>query len=270
MRISFLSILCIAVSAAVSFAFPVFLFAVFRKKYGARIRPALAGAAVFVVFALVLEQILHFFVLRSVRPAETPFLYILYGILMAGIFEESGRFFAFTLMKKRYGECAPVSAALSYGVGHGGIEAILFGGLVMINNLAAAARINAGTIDTLTGRLEGASLARAESQMRALITTPPWHFLMGGLERVSAMGIHIALSVMVFYAVFGKKRFRLFPLAVLLHAMVTIPAAAMQAGILDRILPVEITVFVLAGALVFLARFIHRQCKNDLPQGGAD
>ena len=264
MYISFLSIIFIAVSAAVSFVLPVVLLAVFRKKYGARIPPALAGAAVFVVFALVLEQLVHYLVLRAVTPRETPFLYILYGIFTAGTFEESGRFFAFSLMKKRYGSSVPVSTALSYGVGHGGIEAMLLVGVVMLHNLVAAIRINTGTVDALTGRLAGETLAHAESQLRALTITPPWHFLMGGLERVSAMGVHIALSVIVFHAVFGKKHFRLFPLAVLLHAVVNIPPAAMQAGVLNSILAVEITVFVLAAALVFLARFIHRTCKTGL------
>ena len=59
-----LSIVFIGVSAAVSIGLPIALFFAFRKKYGLKIVPMLVGAAAFIVFAMVLEQLLHYFVLR--------------------------------------------------------------------------------------------------------------------------------------------------------------------------------------------------------------
>jgi uncharacterized membrane protein YhfC len=51
-------------------------------------------------------------------------LYAVLGALLAGLFEETGRFIAFKfLLKKRTDR----KTAISYGIGHGGFEAI-FGG----------------------------------------------------------------------------------------------------------------------------------------------
>ena len=60
-------------------------------------------------------------------------LYALYGGLMAGLFEETGRYLAFSFALKKYR--AKNVNALMYGAGHGGFEAIVIVGLTMINNI---------------------------------------------------------------------------------------------------------------------------------------
>lgn len=95
----------------------------------------LTGAGTFVLFALVLEPILHNLVLRSPAGASIQgnvLLYGLYGGLAAGLFEETGRLLAFRLVLQK----SPARiTALSYGIGHGGIEALLLVGLTMVSNL---------------------------------------------------------------------------------------------------------------------------------------
>ncbi|MDR2687651.1 MAG: YhfC family intramembrane metalloprotease, partial [Oscillospiraceae bacterium] len=59
-----ISFVCMAVSVALSVGAPVALFFVVRKKYGKGFLPVLVGGAGFILFATVLEQVLHAAVLR--------------------------------------------------------------------------------------------------------------------------------------------------------------------------------------------------------------
>ena len=53
---------------------------------------------------------------------SSPWLYMLYGALTAGIFEECGRFCMYKTVMRRYDGRA---AAVTAGIGHGGIEAMI-------------------------------------------------------------------------------------------------------------------------------------------------
>ena len=62
----------------------------------------LTGAMTFLIFALVLESIVHsivFMVFPGIK--DNVVAYMLYGALMAGIFEETGRFLAYKLVLKK-------------------------------------------------------------------------------------------------------------------------------------------------------------------------
>jgi len=53
-----------------------------------------------------------------------------------------------------------------------------------------------------------------------LWTVPAWQFYLGGVERMMAMAIHIALSLLVYQAVRYRKRGYLFFLAILFHFLI--------------------------------------------------
>lgn len=190
----------------------------FLRRRGGTWTAFLTGAGTFVLFALVLEPILHSLVLRSPAGAAIQgniLLYGLYGGLAAGLFEETGRLLAFRLVLKK----SPARiTALSYGIGHGGIEALLLVGLTMVSNLILG-----------LSHASGAPLPQeAAAAAETLLATPASLFLWSGLERLSAMGLHLALSVLVFAAVRTGKR-RLFPAAVGVHAAVNFAAVAANA-----------------------------------------
>lgn len=178
----------------------------------------LVGAGTFILFALVLEPVLHRLVLGSGAGAalqENIWLYGLYGGLMAGIFEETGRFLVFRyLLRHTSGRIT----ALSYGIGHGGSEAFLLVGLTMAANLSLGLTYASGAA------LPAETAAMAET----LIATPAWMFLWAGFERLTAMALHVSLSVLVCAAVRTGKRL-LFPAAVLLHAAVDFAAVVSAA-----------------------------------------
>jgi uncharacterized membrane protein YhfC len=110
------------ISALIAIGLPIFLLVYWRRKTKARLLPALIGALVFVVFALVLEQLLHNIVLVQPLMMTNTALYVLYGGLAAGVFEETARLLGFSLVLRRYRKRED---SVTFGIGHGGIEAIL-------------------------------------------------------------------------------------------------------------------------------------------------
>ena len=122
--VSTLSIVFMAAAGVLSVCFPVALFVYFRRKKGADVLPFFVGCAVMLLFAFVLESLAHSVVLGSPAGAairENVWLYALYGGLMAGLFEETGRYLAFkTVLKKSLSNNAN---ALMYGAG--GISGVI-------------------------------------------------------------------------------------------------------------------------------------------------
>lgn len=214
--VSAASIIGMAASLALSVGLPVALCIIVRKKTRARVSSFFIGAATFIVFAIVLESILHRLVQKAVPTLpENIWLYALYGGLAAGIFEETGRYLAMKLCMKKG---LDGQNAVMYGVGHGGIEAILLAGVACVSHLVIAAMINGGQASALLAisRADETAYQAALAQMLTISATPPWQFYMVGLERVSAILFHISASYLVFLAVKERKP-PFYLLAVLLH-----------------------------------------------------
>ena len=219
MSVPTLSILFMALAALFAFAAPIVLLIYYKRK-GADILPFFIGCAVFVLFALILEALMHQLVLKVLPVGEkimgNTLLYALYGGLAAGVFEETGRFLAFkTVLKKRLGNDRN---ALMYGAGHGGVEAVLLLGFAYISNIVMSVLINAGQTDVLTATAPGETAEQLKAVLDSLVTTAPWTYLLGMVERAVAVTTHICLSVLVWFAVKKPGKGWLFPLAILLHA----------------------------------------------------
>lgn len=209
-----------------------------NRKRGARWLPFLIGLVFFPVFAMMLEPLLHVLVLSTpLGPLmqDNVWIYGLYGGLAAGLFEETGRLVAFKMVLRN--ETEPVTA-LSYGLGHGGMEALLVVGTAMINNLLMGALL-------LSGGEPPAELAAAAE---TLATTPTVMFLWSALERASAVLIHVSNSVLVFAAVWTGK-WALFPAAILIHAALNFLAVVSGAYLPVAVVEAMILVFSLLTAL---------------------
>jgi uncharacterized membrane protein YhfC len=158
---------------------------------------------------------------------------------MAGVFEEVGRYVGMRYLLKQYREWKD---GVAYGIGHGGIEAILLGVIGNIQILALGAILNAGQLDKV--QLPASSLPL----ITQLLTSPSWVFLISGFERIFAFIVHIGLSLVVLYSVTsGKKRFLVY--AIILHAVFDLLPAMYQM----KIAPLWLTeVIVMLFALVTL------------------
>ena len=216
------NLIMMAINALLGIAIPVFLCWWAVKKHQAKLSTILIGAATFIVFALVLESIVHQVVLKgpsgAVIQGKTLY-YALYGGLMAGLFEETGRFLAMKfLLKKEPTETKP---GVAYGLGHGGVEMILIFGFSMISTLTMALMVNLGQTDTLLASAPTEAKDQLTTTFEQLQTTGAGTYLLGLWERFSALTLHLGLSILVWAAVRkGGKWFWLFPAAILLHALV--------------------------------------------------
>ena len=264
-KISSLSVAFMVVSCSIATVVPFLLLVYFRVRKKADMLPFFVGCLIMLVFALILESVMHQAVLSSPFGAliqSNTLLYALYGGMAAGLFEETGRLFAFkTLLRKRMDKDAN---ALMYGAGHGGFESVFLVGLTMMNNLIWTELINSGNTAVLTGNLTGEALAQVESSIQTLITTPPTDFLMGGVERLFAIALHISLSVLVWFAVKEKDKFYLYPMAILIHALVDGLTVIIAAAGLPTA-AVEAVVGTMALAAAVQAKKVWTECREEEP-----
>ncbi len=207
----------------------IWIFWILKKKE--RFTTILIGAAVFVLFALILEKPIQnalIFPTYMGLPDHGAARFInarpvLWSILVGffpGLFEETGRFVAFkTVLKKRKNR----ETSISYGLGHGGFEVIFILGMNFVNYIIYALMINSGMYKTA---VIDPIMQAAPDQLEAALAIPKQlaAFSVATLgisifERIFAVLFHIGASLLVFYACKDKKKFWLYPLAIILHTV---------------------------------------------------
>lgn len=242
-------------------ALPVALCIFFRKKYHCSLIPFFFGCAVMLTFALMLEQLAHALILNSSAGTvikNNIWLYAVYGGLMAGLFEEGGRFIIMKTAMKNYRENN--YNALMYGAGHGGFEAFYLLTLGMVNNLAASIMINSGNAAQLTAGLTADQAASAEAAFAQLASSPSWLFLLSIVERFAAIASQLAFSVLVWFAVKnGKKASWLFPAAIFLHLLLDAAAVILNHYLPNQAYLTELAVCLLSAGNVCFAYKIWKK-----------
>ena len=227
------SIICMGISAILSFVIPVVLLIYIKRRHKANILPFFVGCGVMLVFALVLESLVHQAVFRTdigIAIQNNIWLYALYGGLMAGLFEETGRLAAFKTILKRYHEND--GNALMYGAGHGGFEAVAILGLTMIGNIVLSVLINTGMLESVPGLSSAENAAAIDQALSGITSAAPYTFLLGITERIFAIVMQISLSILVWFASKDKESLMLFPLAIIIHALVDgVTVVLSQSGI---------------------------------------
>lgn len=262
-KVSSLSMIFMGISVVLSVAIPIILLIYFRKKHGAAILPFFVGCGVMLVFALILESLVHRVVLGS-SAGETimsnMWLYALYGGCMAGLFEESGRFIAFSTLLKKYQ--SNDANALMYGAGHGGFEAVALLGTTMVVDLVLSVLINAGMLDMIPELASGEAAQAMDEVVSQLTDAPPYFFLVGIIERIFAIAMHISFSVLVWFAVKEKGSFILFPVAILLHAAVdAVTVLVSQSGAGNAV--TEVVIGAMAVITVIVAKTVWNRHKRE-------
>lgn len=242
-------------SLCVSIGVPIALCIAAKKRLRARLHPVFIGAAVFAVVVLVLESLAHRVILSSAVGAKITdkiWLYAVYGGVMAALFEEFGRLFAMKLCMKK---CLARENAIMYGIGHGGFEAIVLVGLAYISNIATAIMINTGAINATLAALDTATAEATVKQLSALCATSPALFFAAGVERISAITLHICLSYFVYRAArYGEGRY--FALALLAHFAVD--AVVVILNNYFNIFMVELVLMLSVAALAWYAVRLYR------------
>ena len=224
------TLIMMAVNAVLGIAVPVCLSVYLVRKHHARLSTILIGAGTFILFALVLESIMHQLVLKGPHGAsilDNTLRYAIYGGLAAGVFEETGRFLSMKFLMKK--EPSAPLPGVAYGIGHGGVEMLIIFGITMINNLVISALINSGQTDVIFSKVPDEAVEQLRSQLDQLQTIGVGTLIIGIWERFSALVLHLGLSMMVWVAVRkGGKWLWLFPAAIALHAIVDAGAVLLQ------------------------------------------
>ena len=253
------SLILMAVDAVLGIAVPVCLAVWLMRKYRARLSTILIGAGTFIVFALVLESIMHQLVLKGPNgPAimGNTLLFAVYGGLAAGVFEETGRFLSMKFLLKK--EPSTALPGIAYGIGHGGAEMLIIFGITMISNLVVSALINAGLSGILFAKVPEDAAAQLQAQLNQLQTVGAGTLLIGLWERISALVLHLGLSMLVWVAVRkGGKWLWLFPAAVALHAIVDAGVVMLQKSV--GMVPLELIVSAEAVAVATIGYMVARK-----------
>ena len=229
------SIPALIITVILMIAVPVVFFLYWRRKHKqqTKISYLIAGAIGFIVSARVLELGIHYFCIVSDNPVSrfingNTIAFVLYGTVMAGVFEECGRHIILKYIMKK--NRTPENAVL-YGIGHGGIEILAVILPLIITYLVIAVLFSKGNVEeALTAlKITEETAAAALPSVQAAAAFDYGMMAMNVLERLLAMLGHIGLTVIVFYGVHSAEKGYL-PLAILLHMLMDLFAALYQRG----------------------------------------
>ena len=259
------SIPSLIITVILMIVLPVCCFIFWRRKHKERtnISWLVAGAVGFIVSARVLELGVHYLCIVSDHPVSrfingNTAVFVLYGVTMAGVFEECGRHIILKHIMKKDRTC---ENAVLYGIGHGGIEIIAVILPLMITYFVIAVLFSQGDVE---GALKALNIteetaAAALPSVQAAAAFDHGMMAMNVIERVLAMLLHIGLTVIVYYGVISAKKGYL-PLAILLHMLMDTFPALYQRGAVP-LWTVEVWAAVWTVVTVSIAGKLYKRMK---------
>jgi ABC-2 type transport system permease protein len=165
--------------------------------------------------------------------------------LSAGLSESVARALGYGLLF-RFGQAQKREEGLMIGLGHGGVEAMLVGGVLLAATISSLWALRG--VDLATLNLPPEQVAALRQQMTALDASPLSVFLAYG-ERLMALALHLFLSVLVWKA-FQARQPLYFVAAVAYHSLVD--ATAVYASQFLEIWQVELLILLFALPAFFM------------------
>lgn len=262
----------LAITVILMIAIPVSFLICWRRKHKEQtnISYLMAGAIGFLVSARMLELGVHYFCIIADNPVSrfingSTIAYVLYGTVMAGVFEECGRYIVlrYVMKKNRTRE-----NAVMYGIGHGGIEILAVLLPSMILYLVIAVMFRSGDVESAlrTLKITEETAASALPSVQAAAAFNYGLMALNVIERLFAMLLHIGLTVIVYYGVVNSKKGCL-PAAVLLHMLMDTFPALYQRGAVP-LWSVELWGALVSVLTVFVATKLYGKMKEQsFPSG---
>jgi len=213
------------------------------KKFGAPWQVFVLGALSFIAvqvvhtpLVLVTQAPLYLAVLPMGTMAAVAVLAVYLGLL-AGLFEEVGRYLVYRYFFPRREISLARENGLQFGAGWGGVESMIVALLVLSSMVSYIVVTSNGSMLFIPGD------PAVQAQVEALRALTPLDILPGLAERMMTIVLHIAWSLMVLAAVvYGRKA--LLALAVIWHTAVD--AAAVYLVEMQGLLVTEAVIFVFA------------------------
>lgn len=243
---------------------PIILLIVWKKKTKQPIFPALLGMSIFFIFAIVLETFPKLLFFQSNNPIgkmvmSNTLLYMTVAALLAGLFEEGGRFVAFKFLLRHRNDRL---VSVTYGIGHGGFEMMYLLAASGIQYIIYAVMINNGTFDSVIAEVAASapeSLAAVQALPTSIASISYYTLSLSLLERCSAIMIHIACSMIMFKSV-KEKNLKYFLVAILLHASIDMIPACYQVGWINNLMFIEIGLIIYSAAFLYITtKFVYNK-----------
>jgi uncharacterized membrane protein YhfC len=253
--------LTFAIEILIMLALPVILVLLLIRRPGVSWGLILAGAVAFVG-----SQVVHLplnFGLgllgggRGVALWPLPLMALVVG-LSAGLCEEGARYLVLRFWRR---EARSWVQGVAFGTGHGGVEALFTAGLVLVTfvNMVVLRQMGLETLG-LTGEM----LEQAQAQVEAYWSMAWYLPLLGGVERVFAIAIQIALSLLVVRSL-TRNNLAWLLAAVGAHALVD--GVVVYLGVMGWS-PLALEGVVLLFALAALALILVLRPRDDLQETG--
>ena len=225
---------------AICYGVPIAGLAVLARKQKGAGKAFLWGALAFTVSQLLIRIPILQFVLPNFGWFAVmqlyPWRYGLFLGLTAGLAEETARWIAARCFLKGRDT---LGHGLAFGLGHGGIEAMLLIGPNMI----------AGAVMVLAGQ-------------ESLFPTDWGNVLTAGAERIFAMAFHAGASLLVLYGVRERKAFRYWALALALHGLMDAAVVILPAQFGVGIAGLELCAAVTGALTLALGIWLFRRPKS--------
>jgi len=137
--------------------------------------------------------------------------------LTAGVCEETARLIGYRLLK----QYRSLEDGIMLGLGHGGVEAMIFGGVLTAATLSSLIPLIGSDLTKLD--LSPDQLSALNVQLNSISGSPWISAAAPLLERLLAMTLHVIFSVMVLQA-FRKRNFAYYLAAVVYHTLIDMGA----------------------------------------------
>lgn len=254
------SVTAMLIVALTCTAVPFIFLGYYRSKKKVKISSFFIGMAIYFLFALIGEGLFNIIIFRGLslsaflNRVDHPVYYALYGAVVAGVFEETGKYVGLKKwMKSRPGK----ENAFLFGVGHGSFETVAYGSSLFMGNIIIALMVNSFGVDGYLEKLgiTGETAERQKEMIYQLMAIPTVENAAAGIERILALIFQTSLTIFVFLSLNHEKLKYLFPIAVVLHIIGYLPTYLTQVGVFGQPLS---SLMLSSAVVVFTSFYAHR------------
>ena len=233
---------------------PFLLYFFFSKRFGCSGRVFLAGCSAMVAFGLVVPMIFNIVVWPTAVGqfiCENPWLYGLVMALIAALIHEPGRY----LCAKYFldDELWDDYNSIMFGVGYGSVALLSSAVTSALGNFLMAMTIVNGQIEGYLANLSGEELEAVSESLVVLCTTPIQEYVLLIVEPMIMTVGHVALSILIWYAVQGGKKARKYLLIAMAMNFVLEYAMALGSAYAGSGMMLQVLRALLTGGMVYVA-----------------
>lgn len=245
----------LGISTLLTILIPIVLAVSWTILSKSRVYPLFIGSLIFFIFVMVLESIMHSIVLTTIPViSSNTILYILYGCLAAGIFEEGGRWVAFRYLIRDENK----KNAITYGIGHGAVEMILVVGLTLLSTFIFAQSYLTLGVEGMTEGLDTSMIEMVKEMIASIEVYELKDVVLNLIERCSALILHVSCSIFVYFSV-RERNLQYLLYAFLFHIFMNIPAGMVQQEIITNLWLAESIIAVIASIIGISALKLYRK-----------